>query len=181
MSSLWIFQNQLSWLQACHPSRDRVSAIIWEQGECKKADMSVLEISGIILTRVTSVLFVMLVLSTQQSTWIDLSRLSLALSATWTQVKLVEQGVGYLVLSGLITTILALLPLGFRMAQQLDVSSLGSLSLTELGLMAAGSSDAKTYVFFFITTVQRICLTGLLFFMMCVAERTYKQVFFSLL
>lgn len=89
-----------------------------------------------------------------------------------------EQGVGYLLLSGLITTILALLPLGFRMAQKLDVSSLGSLSLTELGLMAAGSSDAKTYVFFFITTVQRICLTGLLFFMMCVAERTYKQVFF---
>lgn len=66
MSSLWIFQNQLSWLQACHPSRDRVSAIIWEQGECKKADMSVLEISGIILTRVTSVLFVMLALLAQQ-------------------------------------------------------------------------------------------------------------------
>lgn len=181
MSSLWISQNQLSWLQACHPSRDRVSAIIWEQGECKKADMSVLEISGIILTRVTSVLFAMLVLSTQQSTRIDSSRLSLALSGTWTQVKLVEQGVGYLMLSGLITTILALLPLGFRMAQQLDVSSLGSMSLTELGLVAAGSSDAKTYVFFFITTVQRICLTGLLFFMMCVAERTYKQVLFSLL
>lgn len=58
-----MFQNQLSWLQACHPSRDRVSAIIWEQGECKKADMSVLEISGIILTRVTGILFVMLVLS----------------------------------------------------------------------------------------------------------------------
>lgn len=50
------FQNQLSWLQACHPSKDRVSAIIWEQGECKKADMSVLEISGIILTRVNTIL-----------------------------------------------------------------------------------------------------------------------------
>lgn len=45
-------QGHLLWLQACHPSRDRVSAIIWEQGDCKKADMSVLEISGIILTRV---------------------------------------------------------------------------------------------------------------------------------
>lgn len=45
-------QHQLSWLQACHPSKDRVSAIIWDQGECQKADMSVLEISGIILTRV---------------------------------------------------------------------------------------------------------------------------------
>lgn len=52
-------QNQLSWLQACHPSKDRVSAIIWEQGECKKADMSVLEISGIILTRVHMPLFML--------------------------------------------------------------------------------------------------------------------------
>lgn len=133
--------NRLSWLQACHPSRDRVSAIIWEQGECKKADMSVLEMSGIILTR----------------------------------VKLVEQGVAYLVLSGLITTVLALLPLGFRLAQHLDLSSLGSLSLAEGWRAGVGSPDASTCAFFFITTVQRVCLTGLLFFMMCVAERTYKQ------
>ncbi|XP_076598624.1 putative homeodomain transcription factor 1 [Chaetodon auriga] len=133
--------NQLSWLQACHPSKDRVSAIIWEQGECKKADMSVLEISGIILTR----------------------------------VKLVEQGMGYLVLGGLMTAILALLPFGFRLAQNLEVSSLGSLSLTELAEMVVGPSDAQAYAFFFITTVQRVCLIGLFFFMMCVAERTYKQ------
>ncbi|XP_070814358.1 putative homeodomain transcription factor 1 [Chaetodon trifascialis] len=133
--------NQLSWLQACHPSKDRVSAIIWEQGECKKADMSVLEISGIILTR----------------------------------VKLVEQGMGYLVLGGLMTAILALLPFGFRLAQHLDVSSLGSLSLAELAEMVMGPSDARAYAFFFITTVQRVCLIGLFFFMMCVAERTYKQ------
>lgn len=59
------FQNQLSWLQACHPSKDRVSAIIWEQGECKKADMSVLEISGIILTRVHTILLFMLALILQ--------------------------------------------------------------------------------------------------------------------
>lgn len=59
------FQNQLSWLQACHPSKDRVSAIIWEQGECKKADMSVLEISGIILTRVHMILLFMLALIQQ--------------------------------------------------------------------------------------------------------------------
>lgn len=133
--------NQMSWLQACHPSRDRVSAIIWEQGECKKADMSVLEISGIILTR----------------------------------VKLVEQGMGYLVLGGLMTATLALLPFGFRLAQHLDVLSLGSLSLAELLEMAMGPPDARAYAFFLITTVQRVCLTGLFFFMMCVAERTYKQ------
>lgn len=133
--------NQLSWLQACHPSKDRVSAIIWEQGECKKADMSVLEISGIILTR----------------------------------VKLVEQGMGYLMFGGLMTATLALLPFSFRLAQRLDVSSLGPPSLAELAEIAVGPPDAQAYAFFFITTVQRVCLTGLFFFMMCVAERTYKQ------
>ncbi|KAM3621304.1 uncharacterized protein V6R79_009291 [Siganus canaliculatus] len=133
--------NQLSWLQACHPSKDRVSAIIWEQGECKKADMSVLEISGIILTR----------------------------------VKLVEQGMGYLVLGGLMTATLALLPFAFRLAHGLNVSSFGSLTLTQLVAMAVGPPDAQAYTFYFITTVQRGCLTGLFFFMMCVAERTYKQ------
>ncbi|KAF7645358.1 hypothetical protein LDENG_00206140 [Lucifuga dentata] len=136
-----IIVGQLSWLQACHPSKDRVSAIIWEQGECKKADMSVLEISGIILTR----------------------------------VKLVEQGMGYLVLGGLVTAVLALLPFAFRLAQHLDLSKLSSLSATELVEMAVGPSDVQTYTFFFITAVQRVCLTGLFFFMMCVAERTYKQ------
>uniref|UniRef100_I3KBZ9 Putative homeodomain transcription factor 1 n=1 Tax=Oreochromis niloticus TaxID=8128 RepID=I3KBZ9_ORENI len=134
-------QSQLSWLQACHPSKDRVSAIIWEQGECKKAEMSVLEISGIILTR----------------------------------VKLVEQGMGYLVLGGLITTTLALLPFAFRLAQCLDMSGISSLPPSELIEIAMGPLNTQAYAFFFITTVQRICLTGLFFFMMCVAERTYKQ------
>ncbi|XP_072308303.1 putative homeodomain transcription factor 1 isoform X2 [Eucyclogobius newberryi] len=133
--------NQLSWLQACHPSKDKVSAIIWEQGECKKADMSVLEMSGIILTR----------------------------------VKTVEQGVGYLRFGGGVTVILALLPFAFRLAQDLDLSNISALSLSEVLEMAVGPPDAKAYVFYFITTVQRICLTGLFFFMMCVAERTYIQ------
>uniref|UniRef100_A0A8C8FC60 PHTF1/2 N-terminal domain-containing protein n=1 Tax=Oncorhynchus tshawytscha TaxID=74940 RepID=A0A8C8FC60_ONCTS len=132
-------QGHLSWLQACHPSRDRVSVIIWEQGECKKADMSVLEISGIILTRV------------------------------------VEQGMGYLALGGLFTATLALLPFVFRLAQQLDMKRLSSLSLVELAVMVVGPPNTQIYAFFFITTVERLCLTGLFFFMMCVAERTYKQ------
>uniref|UniRef100_A0A8C2WA01 Putative homeodomain transcription factor 1 n=1 Tax=Cyclopterus lumpus TaxID=8103 RepID=A0A8C2WA01_CYCLU len=132
---------QMSWLQACHPSKDRVSAIIWEQGECKKADMSVLEISGIILTR----------------------------------VKLVEQGMGYLVLGGLMTATLALLPFAFHLAHRLDMALLGSLSLRQLGEVAVGRRDAQVYVFFFVTMVLRVGLIGLFFFMMCVAERTYKQ------
>lgn len=101
---------------------------------------------------------------------------SLPVSHVSSQVKMVEQGMGYLVLGGLMTATLALLPFAFRLAQRLDMSSLGSLSLKELGEMAIGQYDAQAYSFFFITAVQRVCLTGLFFFMMCVAERTYKQV-----
>lgn len=133
--------SQLSWLQACHPSKDKVSAFIWEQGECKKVDMSVLEISGVILTR----------------------------------VKAVEQGMGYLVFGGVITAILVLLPFAFRLAQELDLSNISSLSLSQILAMAVGPPDTQTYIFYLITTVQRVCLTALFFFMVCVAERTYKQ------
>uniref|UniRef100_A0A8C2JWT0 Putative homeodomain transcription factor 1 n=1 Tax=Cyprinus carpio TaxID=7962 RepID=A0A8C2JWT0_CYPCA len=133
--------HQFSWLQACHPSKDRVSAIIWEKGECKKADMSVLEISGIILTR----------------------------------VKVVEQGMGYLIFGSLVTTSLALLPYCFRLAQKLDVGNLSSVSFQELPAVAIGPPCALSYAFFIITTIERVFLSGLFFFMMCVAERTYRQ------
>ncbi|XP_051967137.1 protein PHTF1-like [Xyrauchen texanus] len=134
-------QHQFSWLQVCHPSKDRVSSIIWEKGECKKADMSVLEISGIILSR----------------------------------VKVVEQGMGYLIFGSLVTASLALLPYCFRLAQILDVANFSSVSLEELPVVAFGPPSALSYAFFTITTVERAFLTGLFFFMMCVAERTYKQ------
>lgn len=83
---------------------------------------------------------------------------------------------GYLVLGGLITVTLALLPFAFRLAQRLDMSGLSSLPPSELIEIAVGPLNTQAYAFCFITTVQRICLTGLFFFMMCVAERTYKQV-----
>lgn len=92
------------------------------------------------------------------------------------QVKLVEQGLGYLMFGGLMTATLALLPFCFRLSQHLDASNLTSLSPSEVVAMAVGPPSAKAYAFFFITAVQRVCLTGLFFFMMCVAERTYKQV-----
>lgn len=153
--------------------------------------MSVLEISGIILTRVrisnlsslykyglevkaTDVSFsIMQIFEALQSGVSVESRLT---PASRCQVKLVEQGVGYLVLSGLMTAALALLPFAFRLAQHLDVSGLGSLSPAELLETAVGPPDVLAYAFFFNATVQRICLAGLFFFMMCVAERTYKQV-----
>ena len=91
-------------------------------------------------------------------------------------MKLVEQGMGYLMLGGLVTATLALLPYGFRLSQQLEPSQLGSLSLGQLAEMALGPPNTQVYAFFLISTVERFCLTGLFFFMMCVAERTYIQV-----
>ncbi|TRZ01391.1 hypothetical protein DNTS_003743 [Danionella cerebrum] len=155
-------QHQFSWLQACHPSRDRVSAIIWEKGECKKADMSVLEISGIILARsFASGFFVTFLLS-----------FLLNLSDFCFQVKVVEQGMGYLLFGGMVTLSLALLPFCFRLAQKLELSS---VSIKELPVVIIGTPWAPSCVFFFISTVERVFLSALFFFMMCVAERTYRQ------
>ena len=137
--------------------------------------MSVLEISGIILTRVNIFLFVRVAAAFYQQRTVAWQHVS-CLSLCCKQVKLVEQGMGYLVFGGLMTATLALLPLAFHLAQHLDMSSLGSLSLAELAQKVVGQHGVKAYAFFFITTVQRVCLTGLFFFMMCVAERTYKQV-----
>ena len=96
--------------------------------------------------------------------------------ACHSQVKSVEQGMGYLALGGLVTATLSLLPFAFRLAQHLDVSRLGSHNLIQLVETAMGPPDVLSYAFLLITTVERFCLTGLFFFMMCVAERTYKQV-----
>lgn len=43
----------MPWLHSSNPGLERVSAIVWEGNECKKADMSVLEISGMIMNRVS--------------------------------------------------------------------------------------------------------------------------------
>uniref|UniRef100_W5MXY5 Putative homeodomain transcription factor 1 n=1 Tax=Lepisosteus oculatus TaxID=7918 RepID=W5MXY5_LEPOC len=134
-------QSHLSWLQSCHPSTDRVSTIVWENGECKKVDMSVLEISAVIMSR----------------------------------VKDEEQGLGYLMLGGGVTVVLALLPLIFQMTRQLDVALLASLSAAELLHLACGPPDPRGYTLLLITLLERVCLSWLFFFMMCVAERTYKQ------
>ncbi|CAL8405104.1 unnamed protein product, partial [Arctogadus glacialis] len=45
-------QGHVPWLHSSSPGLERVSAIVWEGNECKKADMSVLEISGMIMNRV---------------------------------------------------------------------------------------------------------------------------------
>ena len=45
-------QGHVPWLHSSNPGLERVSAIVWEGNECKKADMSMLEISGMIMNRV---------------------------------------------------------------------------------------------------------------------------------
>lgn len=47
-------QGHIPWLHSSNPGLERVSAIVWEGNECKKADMSVLEISGMIMNRVSA-------------------------------------------------------------------------------------------------------------------------------
>ncbi|XP_075782761.1 protein PHTF2 isoform X3 [Pelodiscus sinensis] len=44
-------QSHLPWLHSSNPGLEKVSAIVWEGNDCKKADMSVLEISGMIMNR----------------------------------------------------------------------------------------------------------------------------------
>lgn len=46
-------QGHVPWLHSSNPGLERVSAIVWEGNDCKKADMSVLEISGMIMNRVS--------------------------------------------------------------------------------------------------------------------------------
>ncbi|XP_058860105.1 protein PHTF1-like isoform X2 [Acipenser ruthenus] len=139
-------QSHFFWLQNCSPSSERVSAIIWEGNECKKADLSVLEITGIIMNRVNEF----------------------------------EQGKGYQMLGNMVTGVLALLPFLFRIARHLDLDKLTSLSATELLSVCCGvSPDKRVCLLCFINFIERLCLTWLFFFMMRVAERTYKQRFLS--
>ncbi|MGH0147270.1 UNVERIFIED_CONTAM: hypothetical protein FKN15_047244 [Acipenser sinensis] len=141
-----VFQQSHFWLQNCSPSSERVSAIIWEGNECKKADLSVLEITGIIMNRVNAF----------------------------------EQGKGYQMLGNMVTGVLALLPFLFRIARHLDLDKLTSLSATELLSVCCGvSPDKRVCLLCFINFIERLCLTWLFFFMMRVAERTYKQRFLS--
>ncbi|XP_078500556.1 protein PHTF1 isoform X2 [Lissotriton helveticus] len=132
----------------CHPNTspasEKVSAVIWEGNECKKADMSVLEISGIIMKRVSSY----------------------------------EHGVGYQMLGNLVTLGLALFPFLYQLFRQKDLDQIPGVCLEELLAMFCGATPDKLHVTLSaINLTLRLCLTWMFFFMMCVAERTYKQRF----
>uniref|UniRef100_A0A2R9A411 Putative homeodomain transcription factor 1 n=1 Tax=Pan paniscus TaxID=9597 RepID=A0A2R9A411_PANPA len=136
-------QNHLFWLQNSSPSSDRVSAIIWEGNECKKMDMSVLEISGIIMSRVNAY----------------------------------QQGVGYQMLGNVVTIGLAFFPFLHRLFREKSLDQLKSISAEEILTLFCGAPPVTPIIVLsIINFFERLCLTWM-FFMMCVAERTYKQRF----
>ncbi|KAM6333242.1 protein PHTF1-like isoform 12-T15 [Alca torda] len=137
-------QNHLFWLQNTSPASAKVSALIWEGNDCKKVDMSVLEISGIIMSRVNAY----------------------------------QQGVGYQMLGNIITIGLAFLPFLYRLFRTDNLEQLCSVSLKELLHIFCGApASTPVIVLSVINFLERLCLTWMFFFMMCVAERTYKQRF----
>ncbi|KAL4640754.1 putative homeodomain transcription factor 2 [Arapaima gigas] len=135
-------QGHTPWLHSSNPGLERVSAIVWEGNECKKADMSVLEISGMIMNR----------------------------------VNLYTPGIGYQVFGNLVTAILALTPLAYRLSQHRDLEHLATISARELITVAMGSSsNLMVIAMVTVSLVVRACLIWLFFFLLSVAERTYKQ------
>ncbi|KAM4615029.1 protein PHTF2 isoform 2-T4 [Polymixia lowei] len=137
-------QGHVPWLHSTNPGLERVSAIVWEGNECKKADMSVLEISGMIMNR----------------------------------VNLYTPGIGYQVFGNLVSVTLGLTPFAYRLAQYRDLDQLTTLSANELLSVALGGgsgSDGMVITMVTLSFLVRVCLIWLFFFLLSVAERTYKQ------
>lgn len=71
------------------------------------------------------------------------------------------------------------LSISCRLAQYRDVDQLTTLSANELLSVALGcgsGSDALVITMVTLSFVVRVCLIWLFFFLLSVAERTYKQV-----
>uniref|UniRef100_A0A672FTG9 PHTF1/2 N-terminal domain-containing protein n=1 Tax=Salarias fasciatus TaxID=181472 RepID=A0A672FTG9_SALFA len=137
-------QGHIPWLHSSNPGLERVSAIVWEGNECKKADMSVLEISGMIMNR----------------------------------VNLYTPGIGYQVFGNLVAVTLGLTPFAYRLAQYRELDQLTTLSANELLSVALGGgsgSGAMVITMVTLSFLVRVCLIWLFFFLLSVAERTYKQ------
>ncbi|KAK1167067.1 putative homeodomain transcription factor 2 isoform X4 [Acipenser oxyrinchus oxyrinchus] len=135
-------QSHTPWLHSSNPGLERVSAIVWEGTECKKADMSVLEISGMIMNR----------------------------------VNIYTPGIGYQIFGNSVSLFLGLTPFAYRLFQYKDLEQLATLSTNELFSIAFGSSlDVMVVSMVIVSFVVRVCLIWLFFFLLSVAERTYKQ------
>ncbi|AWO98045.1 putative homeodomain transcription factor 2 [Scophthalmus maximus] len=139
-------QGHAPWLHSSNPGLERVSAIVWEVNECKKADMSVLEISGMIMNR----------------------------------VNLYSPGIGYQAFGNLVSVTLGLAPFAYRLAQHRDLERLTALSPRHLLAVALGAGSGAhaplVVAMVALSFLVRVCLAGLFFFLLSVAERTYKQL-----
>lgn len=189
-------QGHIPWLHSSNPGLERVSAIVWEGNECKKADMSVLEISGMIMNRVSREMHVQLN-SRPDCVWLNCGSLVPPAGepvhprhwlpglwepgvhhprshpfclqvqlAPWQHLRTVR------VKSNRCFT-------SCRLVQYRDLEQLPSLSANELLSVALGGgpdSDILVITMVTLSFLVRICLTWLFFFLLSVAERTYKQV-----
>eukprot|EP00061_Rhincodon_typus_P007459 g29173.t1 len=87
-----------------------------------------------------------------------------------------EQENGYHILGYFVTIVLTLLPFAFRLFQHKDIEQLASSSISELLAVACGAGpDGLLLSLVLINVIERFCLTWMVFFILCVAEKTYKQ------
>uniref|UniRef100_A0A4W5LQI4 Uncharacterized protein n=1 Tax=Hucho hucho TaxID=62062 RepID=A0A4W5LQI4_9TELE len=112
---------------------------------------------------------------------LHLSLLSIHLSiylsiSTSLQVNLYTPGIGYQVFGNLVSVTLGLTPFAYRLSQYKDLEQLTQLSANELISVAFGSSsDVMVITMVTLSFMVRVCLIWLFFFLLSVAERTYKQ------
>lgn len=96
------------------------------------------------------------------------------------KVNMYTPGIGYQIFGNLVAVTLGLTPFAYRLFQYKDVEQLSSLSASEMITIAFGSSsDATVIAMVSVSFVVRVCLIWLFFFLLSVAERTYKQVCIS--
>lgn len=93
------------------------------------------------------------------------------------KVNLYTPGIGYQIFGNLVSVTLGLTPFAYRLFQNKDIEQLSSLSASEMISVAFGSSsDVIVIAMVSLSFVVRVCLIWLFFFLLSVAERTYKQV-----
>lgn len=86
-------------------------------------------------------------------------------------------GIGYQIFGNAVSLILGLTPFVFRLSQATDLEQLTAHSASELCVIAVGSNeDFMVLSMVLISFVVRVSLVWIFFFLLCVAERTYKQV-----
>ncbi|XP_074833996.1 protein PHTF1 isoform X2 [Carettochelys insculpta] len=94
------------------------------------------------------------------------------------KVNAYQQGAGYQMLGNGVTIGLAFLPFLYRLFHTKNLEQLQSISVNELlNIFCGAPAITPVIVLGVINFLERLCLTWMFFFMMCVAERTYKQRF----